>query len=124
MYDGGILKGAAMSVTPDFVIRTWFEELWNKGKEETIDQFFAADGLAHGLPSVDGSPLRGPDAFKPFFRKFRAAFPDIRIEILRTICEGDMVTAHCRVTGSHQGYQLGLPATGKSVEFWGMCIAR
>jgi hypothetical protein len=31
----------------------------------------------------------------------------------RTIVQGDMLAAHCRVTGSHLG-----------VEFWGICIAR
>jgi len=30
-----------MSATPDSVIRTWFEEVWNQGKESTIDRLFA-----------------------------------------------------------------------------------
>jgi steroid delta-isomerase-like uncharacterized protein len=113
-----------MSPTPDSIVRTWFEEVWNQGKESTIDRLFAADGIAHGLPTADGSPMRGPDAFRPFYRNFRGAFPDIRIEVARTVTEGDMVTAHCRVTGSHQSGALGFAATGKPVEFWGMCILR
>jgi len=113
-----------MSATPDSVIRTWFEEVWNQGKESTIDRLFARDGIGHGLPNADGLPMRGPDAFRPFYRNFHAAFPDIRIEVVRTITEGDMITAHCHVTGSHQTDALGMAATGKSVDFWGMCICR
>lgn len=31
------------------LVRRWFEELWNKGRAEAIDQMFAPDGIAHGL---------------------------------------------------------------------------
>ena len=111
-----------MPASPDTVMRTWFEDVWNQGKEETIDRLFATDGLGHGLPG-DG-PLRGPEAFKPFFGNFRGAFPNIRVDVIRTVTEGDMVAAHCRVTGTHTGHHLGIAATGKPAEFSGMCIAR
>jgi len=110
-----------MPTTPDSVVRTWFEEVWNQGQEETIDRLFASDAVAHGLP---GSALRGPKDFKPFFRRFRAAFPDIRIEVLQTITEGEMIAAHCRVLGTQQGDALGMAATGKPTEFFGMVFAR
>jgi len=113
-----------MSSTPAAVVQTWFEELWNQGKEETIDRLLARDALAHGLASADGLPLKGPEAFRPFYRRFRGAFPDIHVDIVRTVTEGDMVSAHCHVTGTHHGHDLGVSATGNKVDFWGMCIAR
>jgi steroid delta-isomerase-like uncharacterized protein len=103
-------------------MRSWFEEVWNQGREDAIDRLFAVDGLAHGLPG--GVALRGPADFKPFFRSFRGAFPDIRVEVIRSVTEGDMVAVHCRVIGTHTGDTLGMAATGKNTEFWGMCIAR
>jgi steroid delta-isomerase-like uncharacterized protein len=109
-----------MSATPDSVVRTWFEELWNQGKEDTIERLFAADGIGHGLGNA---PLRGPEGYRPFFRAFREAFPDIHVEVLRTVTEGEMVTAHCRVTGTHRGTMMGMP-TGKPVDFSGMTIVR
>jgi steroid delta-isomerase-like uncharacterized protein len=112
-------KGANMTASPDSLIRTWFEEVWNQGSEDAIDRLLAADGVAHGLPGAD---LKGPTDFKPFFRNFREAFPDIRIEVARTVTEGNMVAAHCRVTGTHKGHTMG-KATGNRMEFWGMCIA-
>ena len=113
-----------MAMSPEAVVRTWFEEVWNQGKEEMIDRLFDAGNVAHGLPSADGSPMRGPAAFKPFYKNFRTAIPDIHIEVVRTLSEGDTVVAHCHVTGSHKGKGLGVPPTGKSIDFWGMVIAR
>ena len=106
--------------SPESVVRTWFDEVWNQGLEKSIDRIFAADGLAHGL---SGGALRGPAAFKPFFHSFRAAFPDIRVEVMRTVTEGDIVAAHCHVAGTHKGDTIG-KATGKRMEFSGMCICR
>ena len=34
---------------PKALVRRWFEEVWNKGREEAIDEMFAEDGVAHGL---------------------------------------------------------------------------
>jgi steroid delta-isomerase-like uncharacterized protein len=106
---------------PEAVMRTWFEEVWNQGREEAIDRIFAADAVAHGLP---GGPMTGPAAFRAIFGAFRGAFPDIRIEVLRTVTEGDLVTTHCRVTGTHSGATLGFAPTGRRVDFEGMVIAR
>src|SRR5262245_45282363 len=108
---------------PDKLIRTWFEELWNQGKEETMDRLFAADGLAHGL-SADGGPLKGPDAYRPFYRTFRAAVPDIHVSVERTVTEGDLIAVQCRVTGTHKGDALGVPATGNKIQFSGMSFVR
>ena len=113
-----------MPDSPEAVVHNWFEELWNQGREDTIDRLFAVDGVAHGLPTPDGSPLRGRDAFRPFFRTFRSAFPNIRVEVTETVCQEDMVTVRCHVTGSHQGHNLGVAATGNNIDFWGMCMCR
>jgi steroid delta-isomerase-like uncharacterized protein len=110
-----------MSAQPDAVVRTWFEEVWNQGREETIDRILSADALAHGLP---GGPSRGPQAFRPVFHTFRGAFPDLRIVVERTVTEGDVVAAYCHVTGTHTGIGLGIPPTGKTVDFHGVTIAR
>jgi steroid delta-isomerase-like uncharacterized protein len=113
-----------MSPTPDALIRQWFEELWNQGKEDTIDRLMAPETVVHGLPTPDGQPLRGPEAFKPFFHAFRGAFPDLRVTVVRTVAQGDTVAAHCHTTGTHLAHTLGFDATGKPVDFWGMCIVR
>jgi predicted ester cyclase len=42
----------------------------------------------------------------------------------RTVVQGDLVLAHCRVFGRHAGDSLGAPATNNVVEFWGMALVR
>jgi steroid delta-isomerase-like uncharacterized protein len=106
------------------VLHRWFEEVWNKGREEAIDEMFAEDAVAHGLLDENGEELRGPAGFKPFFRKFRDAFPDIEVIIEDCICEGDKAAARCTVRAQHTGEGLGVAATGNPVEFTGMAIVR
>jgi steroid delta-isomerase-like uncharacterized protein len=113
-----------MTLTPESAMHAWFENLWNKGDETTIDRMFHVDGTVHGLPTPDGQPIRGPEAFKPFFRQFRTAFPDLSIEIVHSLAQGDMAVAYCRVKGTHNGEGVGLAATGQPIEFSGFAMAR
>ena len=106
------------------VMRRWFEEVWNKGREDAIDEMFAPEGVAHGLVDENGEELRGPSGFKPFFRRFREAFPDIQVTVEDCICEGDRAAARCTVRATHGGDALGVAATNNAVEFDGLCIIR
>ena len=106
------------------LVHRWFEEVWNKGRAEAIDEMFASDGIAHGLTDEQGKELVGPEGYKPFFQNFRSAFPDINIVVADTVSEGDKIAARCIVTGRHQGHGLGLDPTGNRVEFTGMTIVR
>jgi steroid delta-isomerase-like uncharacterized protein len=106
------------------LVRRWFEEVWNRGREEAIDELFDEGGVAHGLADQSGAPLRGAAGFKPFFRRFREAFPELEVVVEETVSEGDKVAARCTVRGRHRGDTLGFRATDSPVEFTGMTIAR
>ncbi|MET0650063.1 MAG: ester cyclase [Pyrinomonadaceae bacterium] len=106
------------------LVRRWFEEVWNKGREEAIDELFDEEGVAHGLADETGAALRGPTGFKPFYRKFREAFPEIEVVVEDTVSEGDRVAARCTIRGRHRGDALGFKATDSPVEFDGICIVR
>ena len=110
-----------MADSPDTVVRRWFKEVWDEGREESIESLMAPYGVAYGLP---GGPIQGPTAFKPVFRMFREALGDLSIEVVRTVTEGDVVAAHCHVIGQHSGSSLGGDPTGQSVDFWGITIVR
>ena len=105
------------------LIQRWFDEVWNKGRAEAIDEMFAADGIAYGLGEA-GVDVHGPSAFKPFFEKLRGAFPDFEVTIEDTVAEEDKVAARWTARMTHRGDQLGLPATGKRVVVTGMSIVR
>jgi steroid delta-isomerase-like uncharacterized protein len=108
-------------LSPAEVNRQWFETMWNERREDLIDQLMSPDAVAHGLGS---GPIQGAAAFKPFFRAFIAAVPDLKLEIVRMIVEGDMVATHVHSTGTHRGDGLGGRATNKPVQFDGMIISR
>lgn len=110
-------------MTPEALVHEWFEQVWTQRNEDAIDRLMAPAALIHNL-TADGTPIRGAANFKPFHRRFVAAFPDIRIEVLRTLVNGDLVAAHCRVTGTHAGDGLGIASTGRQVAIYGMVFAR
>ena len=106
------------------LIQRWFDEVWNKGREEAIGEMFADDGVAHGLSEDINQPITGPKQFIPFHQTFRGAFPDIKAEIEDMIAEGDKVVARCTVRGKHAGDHLGIAASESQVDFTGMVIVR
>jgi steroid delta-isomerase-like uncharacterized protein len=113
-----------MSEENKALVRRWFEEVWNKGRAEAIDEMFAEDGVAHGLSDASGQPMRGPAGFRPFHSSFRGAFPDIEVVVEDVITEGDKLAARCTVRAKHQGDTLGFSATQRPVDFTGMVFVR
>ena len=109
-----------MSQTPEAVARDWFESVWHQLDESAIDRIMHSDAVAHGLGP---QPLRGPADFKPFFRAFKGAFSNIRIQIDRAVTQGDVVAVLCHVTANHAGDAFG-PATQRDVDFWGTTFIR
>ena len=106
------------------LIRRWFEEVWNKGRAEAIEEMFDEEGVAHGLAGEGGEALRGPANFRVFHQQFREAFPGVEVVVDDAISEGDRVAARCTVRGRHEGDSLGFAATKRPVEFTGMTFAR
>ena len=109
-----------MSKTPDAVVRQWFQEVWDEGREDAIDRLASPQAVMHGLGA---SPMRGTGEFKKLFHTFREALGDLEIAVEHTVTQGDTCAAHCRVKGRHVGHALGGTPTGRPVEFIGIVIA-
>jgi steroid delta-isomerase-like uncharacterized protein len=105
------------------VVHRWFEEVWNQGREVTIDELFSAHSVAYGLGEA-GVEVRGPEQFKPFWRNLRDAFPDLRISIEDTIAENDRVVVRVILEGTHRGSGVGIPPSGRRVRVSGTVIVR
>ena len=111
-------------MTTDAVVRQWFKEVWNEGKESTIDRLLAADAKVYGLGAPGDPPMVGAAAFKPVFHAFRNAIGNMRIDVERTIVDGEWCAAFCRVKGKHVGDALGGAPTNRTVEFTGTVLVR
>ena len=106
------------------LVRRWFEEVWNKGRADAIDEMFDQNGIAHGLADDPSNPIKGPRGFRPFHETFRQAFPNMIIDVEDLVAEGDRVAARCAVRGKHEGEFMGRAATQSPVEFTGITIVR
>ena len=106
------------------ILERWFEEVWNKGREDAIDEMLDPNVVGHGLTDADGNEVNGIPAFRVFYKQFRSAFSDIHVEVEDTVSEGDMTVARCLVTATHDGHGLGMPPTNKPVKFTGLCMVR
>lgn len=103
--------------------RRWFEEVWNQGREQTIDELLTAEGVGHGLGDTDRD-TRGPAEFKVFWRNLRGAVPDVHIHLDDVISEGDRTVVRLTLTGTHTGNGLGVAPSGAKVHIQGIVIMR
>jgi ketosteroid isomerase-like protein len=88
-----------MPPTPETVVRQWFQEVWDEGREEAIDRLAKQDFVVHGLGGPGDPPMVGAAAFKELFRTFREALGDLEIAVEKTVVQGDHCAAFCRVKG-------------------------
>ncbi len=112
-----------MQNSPHALIHRWFDEVWNQGREETVDELFAADGIGHGL-GEGSADVHGPAEFKIFLRNMRSALPDIQIRIEDTIADDVKAAARVVLEGTHLGDGLGVAPTGRRVAVTGIVIVR
>jgi steroid delta-isomerase-like uncharacterized protein len=106
------------------VVRRWFDEVWNQGRAEVIEELFDENGIAHGLADDPANPIKGPRDYRPFYEVFRQAFPNITVVVEDMVAEGDKVAARCSVRGQHEGDFMGRAATKSPVEITGITIIR
>ncbi len=82
------------------LVRRLVEEVFNGGRLEVIDELYAPELAA---------------AARRWITPFRASFPDVHMELVELIAEGDKVVVRATWSGTHQGDLLGIPATGRAV---------
>jgi ketosteroid isomerase-like protein len=79
------------------IVRRLFDEVWNTGSLDKIEELYAADFVADYRPYA---PLRhGHDAIKSMVQRAHATFPDYHEELEELIAEGDKVVVRFIITG-------------------------
>ena len=120
LADGRIVEDDPIT-TPELTqalgpIEGTMRHLYELISEGDIDGF--GEQLADDFVEHDQTAGSGPakEEVKQLFRTYRAAFPDMRMEPEGVLVSGDTAVARVRVTGTHQGELMGVPATGRSVD--------
>lgn len=83
------------------VVRQLVDEVFNAGRLDAIDEIYA--------PSLVTEARR-------WIAPFRASFPDVRMEVLDLIAEGDRVVGRFTCSATHTGEWLGYAPSGRRFE--------
>jgi steroid delta-isomerase-like uncharacterized protein len=103
------------------VIRRYYEELFNQGRLELIEQLLHPRYVNHS-PSPGLST--GRDELYVLVPALRAAFPDLSYRIEDLVVGSDAVATRTSLRGTHRGDFFGLSATGRSFCVQQMTIER
>lgn len=99
------------------LVRRFYREAINERDASACERLLTVDFVHNG-------EARGRAGQRQAVEYFLAAFPDLRNEILLLLAEDDLVAAHQRWTGTHEGEFLGVGPTGRQVEFTSTAILR
>jgi steroid delta-isomerase-like uncharacterized protein len=76
----------------------------------------AAPDLITNLAELP-EPRHGREVWRQGFEMMKHAFPDLQAHIEDIIAAGDKVAVRLRFRGTHRGEFLGIPATGRTIEY-------
>jgi steroid delta-isomerase-like uncharacterized protein len=103
------------------IVRRFVEEVISQGQLDSADQFVWED-VVEQVPLPGQGP--GLEGLKDILRGMRTAFPDLNFSIKEQIAEGDKVASRFEWTGTHKAEFMGIPATDRHVQVWGIVIDR
>ena len=104
------------------IIRRLFDEVFNQGNVEVIDEIVADNVVGHDATSRE--PKRGLASLKQVTILFCTAFPDGQYLLSDLIAEEERVVARWGLQGTHRSEFMEIPATGKQVSITGIVIYR
>ena len=94
------------------LIRSYYEEMWNKHQPSAADRFVTVNFIEHHPHLPQGLAGR-----KQFVTTVLAGFSDYHGEIQELLAEGDKVVTRMQWTGTQDGPYDGRPATGNKLVF-------
>ncbi len=103
------------------LVRSFYEEVFNKKRVDRAGEFVTPDYLDHGAVPGQGPGLEGA---KQRWARYFAAIPDLHATIDDLVAEGDKVVVRYTAEGTQQGQLPGVPPTGKRFRTSAICIYR
>jgi predicted ester cyclase len=89
------------------------KEYIEQGNSKSFEELVAKDVVNHSAPP---GTSKGADGMIHFLQNvLRTGFPDLTVEILDQVAEGDLVTTRKAIHATHSGDFMGMQATGKKV---------
>jgi steroid delta-isomerase-like uncharacterized protein len=110
-----------MSIEQNKAIVRRYQDIYNSNNLDTLVEVLAPTFRPHNLLPGVPATLEG---YKGIHLMTVAAFPDFHVAIEDLLGEGDKVVIRFRMTGTHQGDFMGIPATGVKINVTGISIFR
>ena len=95
---------------PVEIVREFVTQCWGAGDVSLVHSLVHPDYVVSG-------PLVGTDAVIANIRAYRTAFPDLTVDIVECIAQGDAVATLIRLQGTHLHTWKGITATGRTVDY-------
>src|SRR5262245_1428865 len=99
------------------IVRRFFEEVWNQGKDDVIDEIFASTVVFNGQSITR-------DTLKKALAGRRTAFADIHVTVDEQVAEGEKVSTRRTWQATHHGPYRGVAPTGKHVTWTQISVVR
>jgi steroid delta-isomerase-like uncharacterized protein len=96
-----------------------FLEKMGEGRFDRLDEIYGPGFVAHGAGrdyTLEQDNESG--------RQWRAAFPDLKVFVLRTVADDSQVAVHWRATGTNTAAVAGFPGKGARASLEGMTFFR
>lgn len=109
------------------IVRTYYEEAFNEGRTELLEELIAEDVVNHDPVSdetLTPEEAQGFDGFRHHVEAAREAFPDATVIIEDMIAEDDKVFVRFTFEGTHEGPFGGIDPTGNRVSDTNMVLMR
>ncbi len=98
--------------------------IWNTGDLDAIPNVYSPDFIGHWPKGWGTGDIYGYEGICATIQRSRKTFPDWHEKIVDLIVGDDRVVTRYTSTGTHQGEYIGVPGTGKQVEFEEISIYR
>lgn len=99
----------------------YIESVFNEHRPERARDFMTPDVVWHGNSL---GTVKGIENQTALLTAFLGALPDLRAEVEDVIASDDLVVMRLVVTATHRGDLLGIPATGRRVQWNAVDIYR
>jgi len=96
-------------------------EMFSTGKLDGLGQYIADNFVDHQMHPGQKPGLSG---LKESMTEFRAAFPDLKFTLVNVVADSNMIYGLVNVTGTNSGPFMGMPASGKKIDFQAVDIVR
>jgi steroid delta-isomerase-like uncharacterized protein len=98
----------------------YLDAAWNRVDLATLDTLARGD-LEVSYPLVP-EIVRGLESFKQVLQRMRYGLPDLHFAFRHVATEGDVVVVSWNASGTHTGLLLGIPPTGRAVQWSGLSV--